>query len=343
MSLGKAEGRFQSMHRIERQAYKWAMKMAEDPERHRAGLERWIVRSPGHLIVYNRVAREMRLATWSAAQLDLRPADARAASGRHLRNSGFVWAIAVLASVLAVSSAAFLVLRSQQRPGDAIVSGAPIVAQSWSSHANDIRRTRLPDGSVVTLDRDSTIAIRFSADRRVIELSRGRVRFEVAHNTSRPFVVLTPGGSVTATGTVFDVEVRGTVRVHLMRGSVEVAMAHNSSENGDALVRLSPGQKLEFASRQQAVMPVPQAAPAADGRWLSGTMSFEDMPLGDIIAQTNAYSSTRISVSEPGLLQREMFVDLDIRDADAVARKLAVLLDLTVDRSQPGKLVLRPR
>lgn len=343
MNLGKAEGRFQPMRRIERQAYKWAMKMADDPERHRAGLERWIVRSPDHLIVYNRVAREMRLATWSAAQLDLRPADARATRRRRLGNSGFVWAIAVLASVLAASLAAFLVLRDQQRPGGAIISGVPTVAQSWSSHANDIRRTRLPDGSVVTLDRDSAISIRFSADRRMIELSRGRVRFEVAHDTSRPFVVLTPGGSVTATGTVFDVEVRDEVRVHLMRGSVEVAVAHNSSANESTPVRLVPGQKLEFAARQQPIMPVPQAALANDGRWLSGTMSFEDMPLGDIIAQTNAYSSTRISVSDPGLLQKEMFVDLDIRDADAVARKLAVLLDLTVDRSQPGKLILRPR
>jgi len=331
------------MHRIERQAYKWAMKMAGDPERHRAGLERWIVRSPDHLIVYNRVAREMRLATWSAAQLDLDRADTRATRRRPFSNSGFVWAVAVLASVLAASSAAFLVLRSQQTPGKGIVSGAPTVARSWSSHADDIRRTRLPDGSVVTLDRDSAIAIRFSADRRMIELSHGRVRFEVAHDTSRPFVVLTPGGSVTATGTVFDVEVSDKVRVHLMRGAVEVAMAHNSSANEDAPVRLVPGQKLEFASRQQAVAPVPQAAPAADARWLSGTMSFEDMPLADILAQTNAYSSTKVSVSEPGLLEKEMFVDLDIRNADAVARKLAVLLDLTVDTSQPGKLVLRPR
>ena len=343
MSLGKAEGRFQPMHRIERQAYKWAMKMADDPERHRASLERWIVRSPDHLIVYNRIAREMRLATWSAAQLDLRSVDARAARGMPLRNSRFIWAFAVLASVLAASSVAFLVLRSQQRPGEAIVSGAPTIAQSWSSHANDIRRTRLPDGSVVTLDRGSAIAIRFSADRRVIELSRGRVRFEVAHDTSRPFVVLTPGGSVTATGTVFDVEVRGTVRVHLMRGAVEVAMVRNSSARVAPPVRLAPGQKLEFAARQQALMPVPQVAPATDGRWLSGMMSFEDMPLADIIAQTNAYSSTRISVSEPGLLQNEMFVDIDIRDADAVARKLAVLLGLRVDRSQPGELVLRPQ
>ncbi len=331
------------MHRIERQAYKWAMKMADDPDRHRAGLEHWIVRSPDHLIVYNRVAREMRLATWSAAQLDLRPADARAARGRPFRNSGFVWAIAVLASVLAAGSAAFLMLRSLERPGEIIAFATPTIAQAWPSHANDVRRTRLPDGSVVTLDKDSAIAIRFSADRRMIDLSHGRVRFEVAHDTSRPFVVLTPGGSVTATGTVFDVEVRGTVRVHLMRGSVEVAMAHNSSANEDSPVRLVPGQKPEFASRQQAVMPVPQAALASDGRWLSGTMSFEDMPLADIIAQTNAYSSTRISVSEPGLLQKELFIDLDIRNADAVARKLAVLLDLTVDRSQAGKLVLRPR
>ena len=331
------------MRRIERQAYKWATKMADDPERHRAGLERWIMRSPGHLIVYNRIAREMRLATWSAAQLDLHPADTRRATWLPQFGSHRVWALAALACVLAASSAAVLTLRIQQRTGTPIASNTPAASRSWSTQENDIRRTRLPDGSVVTLDRNSAIAIRFTGDRRVIALSRGRVRFEVAHDTSRPFVVEARGGNITATGTIFDVDVRDAVHVHLMRGSVEVALPTASPARSAEPVRLAPGQKLDFGQAGLDTAPVPHAAQPADGHWLSGTMSFEDMPLADILAQTYAYSATRITVSQPALLQKDMFVDLDIHDADGVARKLALLLDLSVDRSQPGELILRPR
>lgn len=343
MNRDTAEERSQPMQRIERQAYKWAMKMADDPARHRAGLERWIIRSPEHLVLYNRVAREMRLATWSAGQLDLQPIETKRTSRLSVGGSHPVWAIAALTSVLSASGAAYLVFHTPKESGGPLASAAPAVSRSWSTHADDIRRTRLPDGSVVTLDRNSAISIRFAGDRRVVELARGRVRFEVAHDTSRPFVVQARGGSITATGTIFDVEVSDVVHVHLMRGGVEVATPAKTAGNTQTPVRLLPGQKLDFGAARQGAVPVPQAARAVDGQWVSGTMSFEDMPLADIIAQTNAYSGTRIAVSEPALLHREMFVDLDIRDADAVAHKLAMLLDLTVDRSQPEQLILRPR
>lgn len=66
----------------------------------------------------------------------------------------------------------------------------------------------LEDGSVVTLNTNSELAIRFNNSRRSIDLLRGEANFEVAKNTERPFVVYAGEGMVWAVGTAFNVRYR---------------------------------------------------------------------------------------------------------------------------------------
>ena len=48
--------------------------------------------------------------------------------------------------------------------------------------------SRSTDGSVIELDVETRIAMRMSAERREIELIEGRALFDVAHDSSRPFL-----------------------------------------------------------------------------------------------------------------------------------------------------------
>ncbi|MEH3160166.1 MAG: FecR domain-containing protein [Sphingomonas taxi] len=66
---------------------------------------------------------------------------------------------------------------------------------------------RLDDGSTVTLGAQTVLTVGFTRERRQLALERGEALFEVAHDRSRPFVVQTPFGAVTAVGTAFDVAV----------------------------------------------------------------------------------------------------------------------------------------
>ena len=63
----------------------------------------------------------------------------------------------------------------------------------------------LNDGSVVTLNTNSQLAVDFSEGRRDIRLSRGEASFDVAKNPDRPFVVRAGEGVVWAVGTAFSV------------------------------------------------------------------------------------------------------------------------------------------
>jgi len=70
---------FNRSSRIERQAYKWVMKMFDDPGHHAPALARWLDKDPEHRVVYKRVAIEVGYASDAAAQLPSLRADARMA------------------------------------------------------------------------------------------------------------------------------------------------------------------------------------------------------------------------------------------------------------------------
>src|SRR3546814_14166765 len=81
-----------------------------------------------------------------------------------------------------------------------------------ASKSGEIRTVALEDGSRVTLDTDTILHIAYSPTERGLKLERGRARFDVSYDASRPFVVFAGGGSITAHGTVFDVAVRSEER-----------------------------------------------------------------------------------------------------------------------------------
>ena len=96
---------------------------------------------------------------------------------------------------------------------------------------------RLSDNSVVHLNADSKIAMRYSPAARDLSLEQGEALFEVTHDPARPFRVAVQAATVTAVGTVFDVDlVDKAVEVRVFKGTVLVA------ENGMDARRLTRGQ-----------------------------------------------------------------------------------------------------
>src|SRR3546814_8581176 len=100
----------------------------------------------------------------------------------------------------------------------------------WSSDVCSSDLTvALEDGSRVTLDTDTILHIAYSPTERGLKLERGRARFDVSYDASRPFVVFAGGGSITAHGTVFDVAVVDRhVSVALLRRRTPRSEEHTS-------------------------------------------------------------------------------------------------------------------
>lgn len=212
--------------------------------------------------------------------------------------------------------------------------------------AGETRRIDLPDGSWVLLDADSELRIRYSASQRRMRLDRGRARFNVAHETGRPFIVDAGDSMVIAHGTIFDVAV-GTRGVHiaLLRGAIEVRRAHaqdatTASGEPEAARYLKPGEGLSFVPA--APMPEPQAVSGRSFDWVSGRLAFADTPLVDAVEEINRYNSRKIVLDKGVQGDLRISGGFDAHAPQAFARNAALALHLLVKELPDGRLLLQP-
>jgi transmembrane sensor len=217
------------------EAVDWRMRIDAAPgdDALRSALESWLAKSPAHRSAWRDVERLTRVA-------DALPADyaeprrmAKPAARLRLRRAAF--AALALAACLA-----FVFLPTLQL----------WLAADHSTATAELRAVTLDDGSVVSLDAASAIAVRYSAARREVALLSGRAFFEVVPAADRPFVVLVDDATVTVTGTAFDVRSSAqTTSVAVQSGTVEVALDHGRRP---AAV-LTRGQRLDIDRKSDRV------------------------------------------------------------------------------------------
>lgn len=168
------------------------------------------------------------------------------------------------------------------------------------------RRTfLLKDGSRVSLNADTIVEARYSADARDLRLVSGQALFHVAHDRSRPFTVAAASQIVTATGTAFDVAVRrdGSVRVSLLEGHVRIEPSRRSglARLIPALARenLDPGQQLTASTSAAPEIGVGDVEQVT--AWNRGLVILRDEPLGDALDAFNRYAERQIVAVGPDL------------------------------------------
>jgi transmembrane sensor len=164
----------------------------------------------------------------------------------------------------------------------------PLQADTYSTKIGEISSVRLDDGTEVRLNTDSTLRVRFAHGQRRVELVQGQAYFEVAHDPSRPFVVLAGGARVRAVGTQFDVRrSEGEVRVVLTEGRVAV------TEKRSGETTLTPGQAILLDGKRTAPRPSSVDVTALTS-WRTGTLTFHNQTLADAVQELNRYSKTKI-------------------------------------------------
>jgi transmembrane sensor len=191
-----------------------------------------------------------------------------------------VWSLAAAATLAVVAVTTVWSMRDGERFGLAANLQLPCAASSVVQ--------RLPDGSVLHLNTDSAVTVRYSRTERLVSLDRGQALFEVAHQDQRRLRVQTDRAGVVAVGTQFDVYRKsGTTTVTVVEGSVEVySGGAPPPPGGEPSVRLNPGDQLNVGDRIGALRHVDAHAAVA---WLQRQIAFEDEPLGEVAAEFNRY------------------------------------------------------
>lgn len=211
----------------------------------------------------------------------------------------------------------------------------PKQLQNWRSDYHTAAGQQLgidlEDGSRLTLNTDTALAVRYSDNVRKIELLRGEAYFEVAANKSRPFVV--DGGQATAraVGTAYSVRKQADdLRVVVGEGVVEVV-----ADQAKALVHAA--EQAEYRQGQlQAVTNLDNEDALA---WRRQQIVFHRQPLIQVLEEVNRYRSGRIVAVNPQLAERVVNGVFNNSDPDAVVAALTATLQAKALR-MPGGLVL---
>jgi transmembrane sensor len=327
------------MQMLRDEAASWlARMMRPDSARFRGEFEAWLATDERHQQAYDRLSRR-----FAHSQI-LARSRVYGADGPVRPRLRWIWPIGG-----GLAAAAAMLLTLSHIPGP--MSGRPIAAastpdlasgrdrgQQIASTSGGIRRIELPDGSEVTLDTGAILKVAYDDQQRLLRLVRGRARFDVVHER-RPFIVAAGVGAVVARGTLFDVEVRGSGKIHvaLLRGAVDVRV--DQAGDGVAVRRLHVNQQAEFD--QTGFVVDSQALPAQSLDWPTGLLDVEAMPLSDLLSRANSYAAVPIETAGQDLAALKVSGRFRIDEPDLLARNLADLFNLTVDRSQPDRIILK--
>lgn len=322
--------------KVTEEAAAWFARMrGPDAEANRPAFETWLAESADHRASYNRAAEIFAMGKLLADD-PVRPAPPRRKRTRFLAT----------ALVGAAAFGTIIYLGDQPRAPYPLT---PAATSAQRIDATGDRSVRLTDGSMVRLAAGSSIALRFDAGQRLIDLLRGRARFDVFHEP-RPFIVQAAGGSVTARGTLFEVALTdgGTVSVALIRGAIDVALP--SADAAPRVQRLNAGDTIRFEgattrpSQDRArTVPATGIGPPAGDANLTGLREYDAVPLGEIVAEANRGSARPIRLGDAGLAARRLSGRFAVGDTRILAERLAILFDLSVDLRDASQIVLRPR
>lgn len=210
---------------------------------------------------------------------------------------------------------------------------------AWSTLLGAQQVVHLADGSTATLGSDTELRMAFSRHERALELTRGEAYFDVAHDTSRPFVVNAGGYHVIAVGTRFDVR-RDTdgLRVVVTRGLVRLQSARDPAP---AATMLPSGSIALVDGGNVVVRHIPLDRAMEYLSWRDGYVVFHGTPLAQAIDEFNRYNARKIVLADPSLDGLRVGGNFRLDNSTAFVRLMQQVFPVRVEQRTDGIVLSR--
>lgn len=320
----------------------WADRLTSLSAEETRALEAWLAEAEPHRRAFDRMQRLMGDQALGEAleaaraepptalapsaprvQTDRRRPAVRRPARRGGPRSIIPWGIGLAAA--AVAAVAVFVARPHSAAGPAVP--APQTAVEYASTLGAPADAKLADRSIVHLDAQSAVRVAFTDHRREVRLEHGEAMFEVAHDPGRPFDVNAAGATVTAVGTLFDVDLaQDLVDIRVLQGVVKVR-----PEGGETRL-LKAGEQLTLETGRTPLFR--RFSPDLSKTWRSSWLDAEDMPLHQALARLNRYTARPVVLKSEALATAPVSGSFNLKRTDAAVAILAALLDLDVTRDE---------
>jgi transmembrane sensor len=198
------------------------------------------------------------------------------------------------------------------RPKEPPATSQPAIR--FDTGHGDQQTRRLADNSVMHLNTDSAVSIRYGEHGRIITLTAGEAEFEVVHDPVRAFRVFAGPAEIVAIGTKFDVRLEnGYTYVTVVQGRVAVGPSRPTAEaipgsqldNRPGFMQLVADQQTRVAEGQPPSAPVAVNADRTTA-WLHRQIAFEHEPLERVASEFNRYVTKPFEITSPALRRLEI-------------------------------------
>ncbi len=310
---------------VAEQAADWLLANDEGLDaRGTAALAAWLKASPVHVEEFLRasvIARDLRDARAAPGySLEAVLARVRAEDDNPVRRplwprvfapvrgaSSRSWLTAAVAMAAVVGLSLGLPSLWRVRPVAPLAVGVGTTALHFQTGHGEQLTHRLEDDSVLHLNTDSAVTVRFSKAERLITLTAGQAEFEVAHDSARAFRVLTGSAEVVAIGTQFDVRLgKESTVVTVIEGRVAVGpspmLERRGTNPNDAprYVHVGADQQIRVTAAEWPATPITVDAQHSTA-WLRREIVFDREPLERVAAEFNRYAPKPIEIAAPAL------------------------------------------
>jgi transmembrane sensor len=209
--------------------------------------------------------------------------------------------------------------------------------QRYATGRGEQKTWRLADNSVLRLNTDTAVTVRYRAAERLIDIERGQAFFEVAHEPTRRFRVVAGATNVVAVGTQFDVyRDRVSTVVTVVEGQVTVAsdstLRRELRVNAGGQVRVVAGTLPDHATPVDAQRSI---------AWLRRQIAFDQQPLAAVAAEFNRYGAVPIEIETPSLNTLVISGVFAADDTETFLAFLRTLDDVTVETTSTRIRVFR--
>ena len=326
---------------LEETASLWAARLeaAALTSRQRAKLDSWLAADPRHreaLAHYCQLSTDLErhlpslLSSGSVTLPDSPPV----AEHRTLRRSA-TWGW-VAASAMAAAAVA-LVLHSG--------NSTPATPSSYATPVAQRQAITLDDGTHVDLNAGTHLVVEHTTHELRVRLADGQAFFQVAKDTSRPFIVETPAGSVRVTGTAFDIRTTSAdeIEVTVLEGSVQVRLGQNADPALAGPIALRAHDQLTSGGQGAPVVRHLTDQRVADAlAWIDGQVVFDNTPLAQVLERFAHYHGRGIS-ADAGARDLRLSGRYSLENLDSFFADLEAVLAVQVSRDQRGTTRVSPR
>ncbi|MFD2162105.1 FecR family protein [Paradesertivirga mongoliensis] len=169
---------------------------------------------------------------------------------------------------------------------------------NFVNRTNLLNKHVLPDNSSVWLKPGATLSYNRAFIKREVTL-RGEAFFEVEKDSAHPFLIHSGGVITRVIGTSFNVkalETNNTTEVSVVSGKVLVYTPASSKKKIKS-VFLLPEQKVTYVKSQDQLLKVDMAREPALNMWKKNTLSFDNVPVSNVVRTLNRAFDCRITIA----------------------------------------------